>query len=269
MNLMRIKANFITYGICLVFFIVALSSCKSYKDFILLKDKSYSEEIEATNQYAFDHIIKVEDNLYVNINSPNQELNKTYNPSISGGSETATNIRFDTESGQYINGYRVDNEGNIALPVIGKLKVVGLNLEACEAKIKSRTEEYLKEVTVRVRLLNYKITVMGEVKKPDVYYNFGGYNFTVLDALAKAGGVTGYAEIKNIVVLRPTERGQQSFDLDLSSKSSVLSKGYFLYPNDVVIVNPSRRKNVQLRQPYFSIALPAISIAILLISVLR
>lgn len=268
MNFTQINAGHIKYGVWLMIFTIIFSSCKSYRDYTFLQNRVYSEDIEATNQYAFDHIIKVEDNLYVNIVSSNIELNKIYNPSLAGGTESASNIRFDSETGQYINGFRVDEEGNIDLPVIGKVQVIGLNLEQCEDKIKNKTNEFLKEVNVRVRLLNYKITVLGEVNSPDVYYNFGGYNFTILDALAKAGGVTNYADIKKVVVLRPTERGQKSFDLDLSNTTVITSMGYFLYPNDVVIVNPSKRKNIQLRNPYYNVVLPTLTVAILLVSLL-
>jgi polysaccharide export outer membrane protein len=147
-----------------------------------------------------------------------------------------------------VQGYIVEPDGTITLPSIGKIAVTGLTIREAEARIKAKAQEYLKDVTAKVRLLNYKVTVIGEVNSPGVYYNYN-YEYTVFDALSSAGGTTNWAKIEKVLVLRRTKNGSQTYTLDMNSSSALSSPAYFLEPNDVVVVQPSKYKNVQLRLP--------------------
>jgi polysaccharide export outer membrane protein len=159
----------------------------------------------------------------------------------------------------------VDPEGMVVLPAIGKIKVAGLTIRESEAKIKAKAEEYLKEVTAKVRLLNYKITVMGEVNSPGVYYNYN-YEFTIFDAISSADGTKNAAKLERVLVLRQTPDGSQSYILNLNSKSALNSAAYFLEPNDVVVVQPSKYKNVELRLPLYTAMLSTVTTLFLVLN---
>ncbi len=261
----KFKPNaFFLFGpLCLL----AFFSCRSYEDLLLFKDRNPNEAISVSPPIAFDYTIRQDDNLYVGIISNNAEMNKLYNPALAGNIGNVNNINYESEGGQFIHGYYVDKEGMVTLPIIGRLKVAGLSLKDCEDMIFEEAKKHLKIVTVKVRLLNYKVTVLGEVDKPGLYYNYA-YYFTVLDALGRAGGITDFAEVSRVVVIRQKEKGNESYDLDLSSKKAIASEGYFLYPNDVVIVEPSKGKNIELKRPHYSLALTGLSAVVLLMSVL-
>lgn len=213
------------------------------------------------------HKIQEKDNLYVSIISTNAEMNKIYNPANAGAPESIIN-RYEGVAGQFINGYEVDREGNITLPIIGKINVLGQTFRESEQTVERKAKSFLKEVTVKVRLLNYRVTINGEVKNPGVYYNYN-YDFTVLDAISMANGVTDFAQINNVMIIRPTENGKEVFKINLNSKSSLLSDGYYLQPNDVVIVQPSRGKNQQLNIPQYSLILTSLSVVLLLLNYLK
>jgi len=262
----RLKISFANYYIVLLAFIaISTSSCTSHKDFMLFTDLDPNNKINIPNNYSFTHKIRPGDNLHINIVTSNADLNKIYNPAMIGALPGSP-VKYDNESGQYINGYNVNDDGYINIPVIGDLNVLGLTLEQCEGLIKHRIVDYLKEANVKVRLLSYKITVFGEVNDPGVYYNFGGGSYTILDAISEAGGFTEDAEIRNISILRRSDDGKRYFELDLSSSSSITSKGYFLYPEDVIIINPSKRKTMVLRKPFFDVSLSTATIVAWLIA---
>src|SRR5699024_9566340 len=126
--------------------------------------------------------------------------------------------------------------------LLGKVYVLGKTLAEAESLIQAKAETLLKEVTAKVRLLNYKITVMGEVEKPGVYFNYNS-EITIFDAISMANGITNYAKLEKVQVLRATSEGNLTFDINLNSKQALMSEAYFLQPNDVVFVQPAKFKN--------------------------
>jgi polysaccharide export outer membrane protein len=244
-----------------------LLSCRSNKDLTMLRDVSPQESLKYPVPPP-PHRVGENDNLYVSIVSSNKEMNELYNPAYAGSSKNSnSSIIYNEVAGQYIYGYQADANGEIALPLIGKVAVRGLTLPECEAAIYAKAKEYLKEVSVKVRLLNYKVTVMGEVNEPGVYYNYN-YNFTVMDAISMANGITNYADLDNVTVLRSGETGAQSYTLDLSKQESLNSKGYFLQPNDIVFIKPAKYKNVQLRAPVYSLVISSVATVVLFLNFL-
>jgi polysaccharide export outer membrane protein len=100
-----------------------------------------------------------------------------------------------------------------------------------------------------------------------VYYNYN-YNFTVMDAISMANGITNYANLESVTILRSGETGAQSFTLDLSKQESLNSKGYFLQPNDIVFIKPAKYKNVQLRAPVYSLVISSVATVVLFLNFL-
>jgi polysaccharide export outer membrane protein len=239
---------------CLV--VLALSSCRSNKDLSYLMDAQNNKTL--TNPPANDEYkVQINDNLYVSVISPNTDMNELYNPAVVGNNRNINNVWSNLE-GQFVQGYLVEPDGTITLPAIGKIAVVGLTIREAENKIKAKAQEYLKDVTAKVRLLNYKVTVIGEVNDPGVYYNYN-YEYTVFDAISSAGGITNAAKLEKVLVLRRTKTGSQTFTLNMNSLSALSSPAYFLEPNDVIMIQPSKYKNVQLRLPIYTAAISTIT----------
>jgi polysaccharide export outer membrane protein len=131
------------------------------------------------------------------------------------------------------------------LPMLGKIKVVGNTQTQVEQLIQKKADEVLTDAIVKVKLLNFKITVMGEVAKPGVYYNYNN-TINLIEAIAMASGNTDFATINDVMVVRPTADGNKTYLIDLSSKEAYLSEGFYLHPNDNIIVRPDKQKNLQL-----------------------
>ena len=106
--------------------------------------------------------------------------------------------------------------------------------------------------------MSYKVTVMGEVKNPGTYYNYSN-NITVLEAISMANGITDFASISRVLVMRPTDKGSKSYRLNMTSKELLASEAFFLLPNDVVYVEPDKYKNVKLNSTTYSLALSSVT----------
>ena len=245
------------------FFIISLTlliSCRSSKDLIYLKDATNDQIIHGT---AKEYMLKSGDILYVSIKSINPEVNILFNPesNMEAGNMGQGYMKYSTPSGAYLYGFELDQEGYINLPMLGKIMVSGVTLSQVQSVVQKKTDEFLKDAIVKVKLLNFKITIAGEVRNPNVYYNYNN-SITILEVLAMANGNTDFASIKNVMVIRPTPLGEKTYMLDLSSKKVYLSEAFYLQPNDYVIVQPDRYKNFQLNSQAYSLVLSSLSVLI-------
>jgi len=238
----------------LILFIALLSSsCRSSKELIYLQDAANNEAIKGLSTKTTEHILQEGDILYISIKTMNEELNILFNPeSNMEGSMGQGYQKYLTPSGSYLYGFEVDPDGFIKLPMLGKLKVAGVSVSQAEPIVQKKADELINDAIVKVKLLNFKITVAGEVRSPGVYYNYNN-SITVIEALALAGGNTDFATIKEVMVVRKTADGSQSFLLDMSSKNIFTSEAFYLQPNDYVIVQPDKYKNFQLNSQAYSL----------------
>lgn len=244
--------------------LLGLGACKTTKDLVYLRDVEGNEVQVSDTMVVPEYKIKTNDNLYVTIQSLDPEVNQLFMPSQGMNSTGGTQQMFGTQSAQYLNGYLVNNAGKITLPILGDVGVAGLTAGEAQGVIQKKSNEYLKNATVKVKLLSYKVTVMGEVKNPGVYYNYNN-SLTVLEAVSMANGITDYARINKVLVLRNTAKGSTTYRLDLSSKKLLSSKAFFLQPNDVVYVEPDKYKNVKLNSPLYALMLSSITTLIVLL----
>jgi len=138
-------------------------------------------------------------------------------------------------------GYMIDDEGAISLPLIGKLNVAGLSTKEASELIAQKLEKYLINPTVNVRMLNYSVSVLGEVARPSVY-NIPNERATLPEVLSLAGDLTIYAKRDNILVIREKDGKRQFARVDLTNRNVFNSPYYYLQPDDVVYVEPGKGK---------------------------
>jgi polysaccharide export outer membrane protein len=239
---------------------VLLFSCRSSKELIYMTDVTDNETISRLPVHETEHIVKTGDILYVSIKSINPDVNALFNPESNMEVNTYMSFqKFTTPGGAYLYGYEVDADGFIKLPNLGKIKVGGIPQSQLSGVVQKKADEYLNDAIVNVKLLNYKITVLGEVRVPGIYYNYNN-SITVLEALAMANGNTDYASIKNVMVIRPYPDGNKTFLLDMSSKDIYKSEAFYLQPNDYVVVRPDRYKNFQLNSQAYSLFFSSLSV---------
>ena len=216
-----------------------------------------------------DYRVQYQDILYVNFFTMNMEMNELLNP---GSGSRNSSYLFRDESSTYIYGYTVSDSGNISLPILGDVKVYGHTMSEVKKAIEKRASQYLKDAVVNVRLLSFKYTVIGEVNRPGSFNNYNN-QLTVLEAIGMAGDITDYGNRSRVLVVRPTKEGTYTYRINLQDKNLLQSEGYFLLPNDIVIVEPIKSKPFQLNLPTTSLiittTISTISTLILLINFLN
>ena len=216
------------YLICSLFF---LSSCATNKDVLLFQDKS---KIKAPISYVAPKI-QLNDILSIQVNTLQPELALPYNL-LPPNSNTA-NVQIEALK---LQGYLVSPEGTINFPVLGTIAVAGKTSQELETYLKTTFEQggHLVSPTVNVRVLNGKVTILGEVARPGTY-GFTEQNISVLQALGLAGDLTIRGKRKEVLLIRE-EAGQRNYTtLDLTQTNWFDSQYYYVRPNDVLVVNPN------------------------------
>jgi len=171
--------------------------------------------------------------------------------------------------------YLVDNEGNINFPVLGELHVGGLTKKATEQMIVEKLKPYITETPiVTVRMVNYKISVIGEVARPGTF-TISNEKVNILEALAMAGDMTVYGLRDDVKLIRENANGKQEIiPLDLNKAETILSPYYYLQQNDIIYVTPNKAKarNSDIGTStslWFSATSILVSIASLLFNILK
>jgi len=136
-------------------------------------------------------------------------------------------------------GYQVDLDGYIDFPILGKLRVAGLTRERLATMIKQRLQEDLvRDAIVTVDFMNFKISVLGEVRSPGMI-SVGDDRITIFEALSRAGDLTLYGRRDNILVRRESEGKVIFYRVDLRTEALLTSPAYYLQQNDVIYVEPN------------------------------
>ncbi len=216
------------------------SSCVTQKQMTYLRDAdpSKADTINATFQSQSEAVIRPGDALTIVVSALDQEAVVPYNLPLvvysGGGAQVNT-----TPAMQF---YTVDEAGEIAFPVLGKLHVAGLKRTEVEDLIKTRLETQVMDPTVIVRLVNGTVSVLGEVNRPGRVGING--RLTILDALAASGDLTPYGRRDNVLITREIDGKLEIARLNLRSSDLYTSPYYFLQQNDVIYVSPNKVRAV-------------------------
>lgn len=201
--------------------------------------------MEAVNQATqqetlYDAKIMPKDLLTIVVSCTSPELAAPFNLTIASPSNLS--IQYTTTQ-PVLQQYLVDNEGKISFPVLGALTVGGLTKKQAEQLIVDKLKPYMKEnPIVTVRMVNYKISVIGEVARPGTF-TISNEKVNLLEALAMAGDMTVYGLRDNVKLIREDANGkQQIVTLDLNNAETILSPYYWLQQNDIVYITPNKAK---------------------------
>ena len=225
--------------ICMILLYFLLAACQSYKKV------PYLQDVEAVNQATqqetlYDAKIMPKDLLTIVVSCTSPELAAPFNLTIASPSNLS--IQYTTTQ-PVLQQYLVDNEGKISFPVLGALTVGGLTKKQAEQLIVDKLKPYMKEnPIVTVRMVNYKISVIGEVARPGTF-TISNEKVNLLEALAMAGDMTVYGLRDNVKLIREDANGkQQIVTLDLNNAETILSPYYWLQQNDIVYITPNKAK---------------------------
>lgn len=158
-----------------------------------------------------------------------------------------------------IKGYLVDPEGYIDYPVIGKMKVAGKTIREIKTMISERlTANYIKDPVVEVRIINYKVTVLGEVKWPGVIIA-PNHRMNVLEAVAAAGDIQMTGRRDNLLVIRENHGKREFARINLNSRDAFTNPYFYCKQNDIIYVEASRVTRQDAHNDFIRFYLPAIA----------
>jgi len=210
-----------------------------------------------------NYILKPSDIIYIRINSTDDHIN-TLLMSFLRDDYRGTVM---SEAAFYINSSIIAPDSTVTIPIVGTIKAAGYTLNEFEKKLQNAINEVVIETTVYVRLMSYRITVLGEVSRPGVI-TFFQPNATVLDAIARAGDITHNAKRSELLIIRNNSNSLEQYSLDLSDINILNSPGFYIYPDDVIYVRPKLAKAFRENLPMYSFMLSIITTFILIFSVI-
>jgi polysaccharide export outer membrane protein len=156
--------------------------------------------------------------------------------------KAAPNVRTGSSLASVgLSGVLVDVNGDIEYPVVGKIHLAGLTIFEAQSKLKGIASEYLRDVVVRVRILNFRFTLLGEVGGEKTVTS-ANTRLTMMEAIAQGGGLTEFADRRNVKVIRQVGNESQVFYVDLLQEKFIESKFFYVQQNDVIIVPPLRQR---------------------------
>lgn len=231
-----------------VIVIAIISSCIPQERLILMQ---YDEMIDSTYALTFDgtefadseYRIQVNDYLFISIRAVEGGITDIFTSNAA--------IYQTSGKNQSLVGYYVNSDGTIDYPYLGRIYLKGQTLREAMETVKIASESLVGKAKVEVRLINNSISILGEVVKPNSYF-ITKTKISIYEAISLGEGFTAYAKRNKVKVLRTTNGERKLYLVDLNSGQQIGKNMFFVYPNDVVYVEPMRAKSIGLT-PTFSL----------------
>jgi polysaccharide export outer membrane protein len=211
---------------------------KSKINYFQQKNETNDSLVANTSNRNYTPVFKFDDYLSIEVTSLDEESTKLF---------TLNSLNNANQMPNYANGiaatsgYLIDANGFINMPVIGEVKLVGLNRMEATELIKSKLTEFITNPIVNIRIQNFKVTVLGDVRIPGSY-NIPNERITLPEVIGIAGDLNITGLRNNILVIRDVNGVKTEYRVDLTSKDVFKSPAYFLTQNDVVYIEPNRAK---------------------------
>jgi polysaccharide export outer membrane protein len=244
--------------LCLIFF-TSCTPTNKIAYFQNAKDTAYRQTLG-----VIEVPLQKNDFISISISSASPEASAIFNPVINAAGQKIT--PGDAKTSQYV-GYLIDNDGQIELPVLGKVTVAGLTKKQLKEYLTSTllSKKLLVDPLVDIRFLNFEVTILGEVGGPTVI-NVPSERISLVKALGIAGDLTIYGRRDNVLLIREEDGVRKTRHINLNSADFLNSEYYYLRPNDVIYVEPNKTKIAMTgrSQQILPIALTSISLFFLI-----
>lgn len=254
--------------LAIAIFMAFLTSCASREKL------AYYQDIQTLSNSDFSNYaptLKPDDLLMIIISSPIPETAKDFNLGTYYvvGSPTFGVQNLDLAQGQIRHQtYLIDNKGYITMPVIGDVKLGGLTREEALTLLNTSLKKYVKDPIINLRIVNYKVTVQGEVVRPGTF-NIVSERITLPEALSMAGDMTIYGKRDNVLIIREIDGVKTSNFVDMTKAEFINSPFYYLTQNDLVYVEQNKvRMNASAVGPNISVILTSLSLLITVIALI-
>ena len=224
----------------LVLIALLISSCAK-------RNLTYFSDIESNSDFSVriteeaELKIKPLDRINITVNSPSPEANSLYNRGVVPENNESINGMEAIPNTNNQNIYLVNKDGTIEFPILGPIKLAGLTLEEAREELKFLLKAQLKEPSVNIWIVNFRVTVIGEVNNP-ANFLVGAGKINIFEAIGLAGDLTPYGKRENVLIMRDVEGVRNVYRLNLNNKDVLSSPYYYLEQNDIVYVEPDGQK---------------------------
>lgn len=242
-----------------------MTSCVSQKKILYLQNETMLNDstftsIEYENERNFSYKVQPGDILYIKIASLDEKF-ATYFNTMSGTISATSGSYSSGNTSIYLNGYNVDENGFIELPIIGKVQVKDQTISDIQNNIQTLMDEYLKETTAYVKLGMFNLTILGEVNRPGQFQVYQS-DINIFQAMALAGNATDYANKSQIKIVHQTPNGSQIVRINLNDADVLSSPDFYLKPNDIIYVEPLKTKQYGFTTVPYGTIMSALSLLI-------
>lgn len=244
------------------FVLLFVMSCAGPQKSIYFKDATPVNPTVTTQKIdpVKEAIIQPDDILAINVTSPSSIVEDKGNTTVSifnaGGTPYTPSATLGGGTAS-ANGFLVDPSGYIDYPFLGKVKVGGFTIRQAKDAIANKLRAIVKEPVVEIRIVNYKITVLGEVARAGTIIA-PNHKMSIIDAIAAAGDIPITGRKDNVLVIRENEGTREFARLNLNSREVFTSPYFYLKQNDIVYVEPARIRR-QEGNDFFRFYLPTIT----------
>jgi polysaccharide biosynthesis/export protein len=233
-------------SLILLLIIISITSCTPYKDMVLFRRaETPLTDLQPLSNYAKPELtIQNDDALYIVVSCYcKPELIAPFNlvnPIV------ASNVQASSPVASFL----VDNKGEIDFPVLGKLQVARKTIAQVKDTLYKKIKPYITDpsLTINIRRVNFRITVMGEVNKAGTF-NINSERVTLLEALGMAGDLTAYSDRERITIIREVNGKTTYGKVNMQTSDFISSPYFYLYQNDVVYVDPKKSKRAVVQEP--------------------
>lgn len=209
------------------------TSCVSKKKILYFQDIEIITDNPANTNYNIS--IRPNDLLTINVSAINPEAVVPFNQPLVG----RTTVDGTVQTAQQLQTYLVSVDGTIEFPMVGTVELSGLTRTEATEKIKKLISKYVKDPIVNIRILNFKVSVLGEVQRPGTF-TINDERITILEALGLSGDMTIFGDRENVKIIREINGVKSYGELDFTSAAIIDSPFYYLQQNDVIIVSPNK-----------------------------
>ncbi len=245
-------------GLILLMLVLIASSCVNHRKVSLVReDDRQATEFSVENPRETSYKVQTGDQLYIKVHSLDPNTSRLFQSDL-------PNLMNPTY--MYLNSYTVNEQGAISFSFIDQIFVQDKTVEEVQKEIQTVLDEYFNEINVIVKLVNFQISVMGEVQKTGTYTIHREYA-NILQALSMAGGVNDFADINRAKLIRQTPTGTVVKIVDLSELDLLAKDYYHLMPNDIIYLDSRPIKSYTQRAVPYGVFLSVFSTALVIYNV--
>lgn len=238
---------FIKNPLSLIVFILLVSSCVPNKKLIYMQEMDWpsSPLVSSSEKYPYlseEYLLQINDIVEVNIKTTDPQMNLVFS-AVNGDGNVAAQMGGGQGAGDifFMNGYTLDEKGEIEIPLLGKTKLVGLTTDEAKILIEKQVSKFVNEdeYFVRVRLGGIRFSALGEFNQSGKFTLLQN-RVTIFEAIAFAGDLNGVAKRNEILLIRQYPDGTQIHKINLLDRSLLNSEFYWLKPNDLIYAEPMK-----------------------------